>query len=153
MNTLNNKSKFWDKILKTINKIYFSATKFHFEKRDELNGIHPTFEEATSDDSEWILLDKSMSIFHDNKIGKNEMKFVHPDGREAVFDGDTLEPVIDPVYKATYNYVVPSNIPENKLNIISWIIFIQKGFGHFIMDVLPYYLTGKKNERNQKRKG
>jgi hypothetical protein len=147
--------KFLGKVKKKISSrlynIYFKATEFHFEKRDKLNGIHPTFEEATSVDTDWILLDRSMSIYHDNKIGKNEMKFVHPNGREAVFDGDTLEPVIDPRYKATYNYVPPTNIPENKLNPIEWIIFIIKGTGHFIMDVLPYYLTGKRNERNQKK--
>lgn len=129
--------------------IYTKVTEFHFEKREKLNGKHPTFEEVSSADSEWILLDKSMSIYHDNKIGKNEMKFVHPDGREAVFDGDTLEPVVDHKYKATYNYVSPVRIPENKLDLIRWMNFGVKGVGHLLMDVVPYYLTGKKNERGK----
>lgn len=130
-----------------LKKIYFKATEFHFEKREELNGVHPNFEEVSSVNSEWILLDKSMSIFHDNRLGKNEMKFVHPSGREAVFDGDTLQPIMDPRFKATFNYVTPINIPENKFNLIGWIKFFAKGIGHLLIDVLPFYLTGKRNVR------
>ena len=102
-------------------EIYVKSTEFHFGSRDELNGPHPSFEEVSARNSEWIKLPKSMSVFHDNGIEEPELKFVHSDGREAVFDGDTLKPILDPKYKGTFNYVVPVLPPENKLGIIAWV--------------------------------
>ncbi|MFZ5966969.1 MAG: hypothetical protein ACOYVK_07315 [Bacillota bacterium] len=146
------KYTWFGKIADRMNAAYIKATEFHFEKRDELNGMHVSYEEVIAKDSEWVKLPTEMSIYHDNKVGNPELKFVHPDGREAVFDGDTLEPILDPRYKATYNYVTPAQPPENLFDIAGWIEFIKKGIGHFIKDMLPYYLTGFKNERNQKNK-
>lgn len=57
--------------------------------------------------------------------------------------------VAEAKYKGTYNYVVPMLPPENKLDIIAWGEYAVKGVGHVVEDVVPYYLTGKKNERNQ----
>ncbi len=136
-----------------IHQIYIAITRFHFEKRDQLNGEHPSYEEVTSRDTDWILLSEKMSIYHDNGRGRPELKFIHPSGREAVFDGDTLLPERDPRFKATYNYVTPVPMPYKKLDVMGWMRFMVKGFGHFVTDMLPYYLTGCKNERNQNNKG
>lgn len=90
-----------------------------------------------------------MSIYHDNGVGQPELKYIHPDGREAVFDGDSLEAVEDPEYKATYNYVTPSEMPQNIFDLAGGGKFVVDGVGHFGADMLPYYLTGSKNERDQ----
>lgn len=129
---------------------YEKATEFHFEKRDELNKAHPSYSEVRLPNSEWKRLGPDMSKYHDNGQGKPELKFVHPDGREAVFDGDTLLPMTDPRYKGTYNYVVPVPMPENKWDIFGWFEYVEKTIiGHGIKDWLPYKLTGSKNERDQ----
>lgn len=57
---------------------------------------------------------------------------------EAVFTNDfsptgKYELYTDPRYKGTYNYCNPTTNP----------------IGHFFADMLPYYLTGDKNERDQ----
>lgn len=142
--------KSWTQVIvDKLKEAYVKATEFHFEKRDELNGPHPSYSDVIADNSSWTLLPPSMSIYHDNGMGKPELKFVHPDGREAVFDGDTLQPMTNPRYKGTYNYVVPVEPPEDILDIGGWYNYATRGIGHVVLDVIPYWLTGKKNERNQ----
>ena len=79
-------------------------------------------------------IDISDSEEHDNKRGKPELKYVLLDSsgwgsREVVFDGDTLEPITDPRYMGTYNYV----------NFRGTFV---TGVGHFLFDMLPYYIGG-----------
>ena len=131
--------------------IWHSVTEFHFEKREALNKNLPTYEEALLDEN-WNLLPPALSIYHDNGIGYPEKKFVNNDGREAVYTRDfssdgSYQLYTDPKYKGTYNYVTPSSVPKDWKDINGAFEFIRTGTGHFIMDVLPYYLTGKKNER------
>lgn len=81
-----------------------------------------------------------MSIYHQNGFGEPELKFICDDGREAVFTKDFSEDgsyqlYTDPRYKGTYNYC-------NPVNILGYV-------GHFFADMVPYYLTGNSNERNQ----
>lgn len=89
-----------------------------------------------------------MSKEHDNKKGKKELKYVHPDGREAVFNGDTGEPMLDPKYKATYNYTTPVPWPKNIGEVGE---YANKSiWGHGIKDdYLIYIILGKRNERSQ----
>ena len=47
-----------------------------------------------------------LAVMHD-KDGTPDLKFVHEDGREAVYHKDTKELVTEPHCKGTYNYVVP----------------------------------------------
>ncbi|MBR4743910.1 MAG: hypothetical protein IK082_06955 [Oscillospiraceae bacterium] len=130
--------------------IYYSATKWHFEDRDKKNGTHPTYQEVSSNDSGWTLLPKNESIYHDNGVGKPELKFIHPDGREAVFDGDTLQPMQDPKYKATYNYSPLYQMPKDRRsNLLDYLKLCSSGLGHLFADMLPYYLTGMSNTREQ----
>ena len=138
------KAGFFEGIGNWVGEQYDNATDFHFEGREALNSDLPTYEEAIGKDSEWQLLPEEMSIFHDDGIGRPELKFIHPDGREAVFNGDTLELVTDPRYVGTYNYVTPTTKPSSLEwnNVGEWIEFGVKGAGHVITDVIPYGLGG-----------
>lgn len=85
-------------------------------------------------------------------LGILKKKFVNRDGREAVYTRDfssdgSYQLYTDPKYKGTYNYVTPSSVPKDWKDVKGAFEFVRTGTGHLIMDVLPYYLTGKKNER------
>lgn len=129
--------------------VYYHATAWHFEKREEKNGEHPTYEEVKADNSGWILLPGNQSIYHDNGVGESEEKYIHPDGREAVFDGDTYMPITDPRYIATYNYCPIYEITGNEKNILDYLKVGATYAGHFFADMLPYYATGFSNTREQ----
>ena len=122
--------------------------EWHFEERIEKNGVHPSYEEVMARKDVWRLLPASQSVFHDNGIGKPELKFITSDGREAVFDGDTLEPVTDPRYMATYNYVPLYEIPSDP-NVGDYAIYGCTWIGHGVADVVPYYITFKSNTREE----
>ncbi len=131
-------------IKEVINDVWVGMTYFHFENRDALNTNLPTYEEIITKPGNWQLLPPNKSIFHDNEIGSPEKKYVHEDGREVVYtkdnvfggsDDGTYQIYTDPVYKGTYNYIAPTGIFSS--------------IGHFFVDVVPYVLTGKKNERDQ----
>lgn len=129
-----------------LKKLWTKLTKFHYEHRDAKNGKHVSYEEAIAKGSGWQLLPPKMSVYHDNGRGKPELKFVHPNGREAVFDGDTLLPVTDPKYRATYNYVAPLSTTDVK-GVGSAINFAARGVGHVITDVIPYKVLGGNNRK------
>ena len=150
----------WNKVKKTANKIvetikekvysaYYNVTKCHFEDRQKKNGKHPTYSEVNKRNSGWKLLSKSQSIYHDNGVGQPELKYITSDGREAVFDGDTLEPVTDPRYIATYNYCPLYQIPSTGAGILDYAKLAGSAVGHFFADMVPYYLTGNSNTREQ----
>lgn len=128
---------------------YYNATKWHFEDREENNGTHPSYSEVNEIDSGWYLLPESQSIYHDNGIGTPELKYITNDGREAVFDGDTLEPITDPRFIATYNYCPLYQITSNDSKIFDYLKLAASGVGHFFADMLPYYCTGNSNTREQ----
>ena len=65
-----------------------------------------------------------------------ESKFIHPDGREAVYDGKTCELICDDDYAGTYNYV-NSSVKGDGLWSHMW-----RSVGHFFSDMLPYYIWG-----------
>ena len=127
----------------TATDLWYDATYFHFEGREQLNQPYPSYEEVTAENSLWILLPPEQSIYHDNGVGAPEKKYIHPDGREAVFDGDTHEPVTDPQYMATYNYSVPYYNPEEGLTVKT----VTSYFLHFVKDMLPYYLLNNTRKK------
>ena len=86
--------------------------------------------------SGWVELPPSQSIYHDNGKSKPERKFIHRDGREAVYDGDKETLITDRRFMGTYNYVNP----RTKQNP-AW-TWIWRGPGHFFADMLPYYIWG-----------
>ncbi len=84
-----------------------------------------------------------MSKYHDDpKTAGPEKKFIFDSGKEAVYNSDTDQPVTDPKYKGTYNYVNPAELSWNPLK---WYGIAYRGMGHFAADMLPYYMWG--NER------
>ena len=147
--------KWYEKVKDFFTGVYHKVTEFHFERRDALNTSLPTYKELTDQGDGWIQVAPEFSIFHDNGFGYPELKYIHPDGREVVYTRDfssdgSYEIYTDPKYKGTYNYVVvPGNKPDDILDVKGWIEFGVKGIGHVFADVIPYYLTGKKNEREE----
>ena len=138
------------------NKLWIKATGWNFEGRDKKNVITESFneiwDESQKPNSNWILLDYEMSIYHQNGVGDDELKFVCIDGREAVFTKDfskdgSYELVTDPKFKGTYNYCPPAPKPKNITDVKGISNFVLKATGHFFADVLPYYLAGKNNDR------
>ena len=125
----------------------FSGIKpfaWHFEDRAELNGAPPSYAEVTAENSQWSKLPPSQSIYHDNNVGSPEVKYIHPDGREAVFSADMTgyyEPYIDPRYIATFNYVNPPPFPE-WYDVGGYLDVYFYGQGHLMFDVLPYMIGG-----------
>ena len=84
-------------------------------------------------------------IFHDNKVGSPELKYIHPDGREAVFSTDqtgTYQPYTDPRYMATYNYINPAPKGDSWYDVGGWLNWGVKGVGHGAVDVVPYWFGG-----------
>lgn len=134
-----------DRVSNVAYQIYYDATKWHFEDRIAANGEHPTYDEVKND-TEWTLLPRSQSLYHIDDVGKDELKYVHPDGREAVFNGDTLNPMLDSQYMATYNYVALMPLPDNP-SITDYVAYGVRWIGHGICDVAPYVLLGGCNTR------
>ncbi|MBI5138056.1 MAG: hypothetical protein HZA24_12075 [Nitrospirae bacterium] len=99
--------------------------------------LPPTADEVLA--SGWQRLPDYMSVLHDNGVGHPEQKFIFPDGREAVYDGDTGRLITDPRHAGTYNYVTPT-IPS--WNPLTWPETTARGVGHAVVDVLPYYIWG-----------
>jgi hypothetical protein len=72
-------------------------------ERDVLNSPLPrTAKKAEA--SGFELQSRAKSSFHQNMRGKPELKYIHPDGREVIFDGDSGEVVTDPRIKGSFNY-------------------------------------------------
>ena len=113
----------------------------HFEGREARNGPAPSQEELSDTRSQWQLLPESMSIFHDNGEGSPEKKYINPDGREAVMDGDTNAPVTDPRYMPTYNCVKPMAW-DNVHGLGDGPEFAGRNVGHFFAHVVPYRIGG-----------
>jgi hypothetical protein len=103
-------------------------------------------------DPQWTKQPEAMSVFHDNGEGEPEEKYVHEDGREYVFDGDTKELITDPKYIGTWNYVntpIPPHDQEDEGLWLSTIEYLWQylqwsaaGLGHGATDVLPYLIGG-----------
>lgn len=128
--------------------LWKKATGWHFEGRDASNFNLPSYEQAIGKGSEWALLSPEQSIFHDNGVGKPELKFIHSDGREAVFNGDTQSLMTDAKYGGTYNYVNPAPVPDKWWDLGGWGAYAGKGVGHLVLDVVPYVAGGNVRGEN-----
>ena len=133
----------WDTVKGAWNSVAKAATAWHFEGRDRRNvNLPASVEFARVQGSDWIKMKQSMNEYHDDGIGDPETKFIHPDGREVIYSGDTGRIVTNPRLKGTYNYINPANTPEQWYNIPGWGKFALRGTGHFFADMLPYYIGG-----------
>lgn len=130
---------------------------FQFEGRNKRNTITESYNdiyESYKNNGDWTLLTYDMSLLHQNEIGDAELKFVCKDGREAVFTKDfskdgSYELYTDPKYMGTYNYCNPAPAPKGITDIKGIFNFIGKSIiGHGCLDVVPYYITGKRNVRD-----
>lgn len=128
-------------VANTVEDGYIGVTSWHFEDRDLLNSPLPGNEQQAVEMGFRRYSDER-SIYHQNNKGKSEKKYGHPDGREVVFDGDTGRVVSDPRYKGTYNYETPSPMPDNFETYEAWRDYLEKGGGHIVKDVAPYWIGG-----------
>ena len=86
--------------------------------REDLNGPAPTYEEVTRPNSEWVNLTSLENILHGFVTTE---KYVHPDGREFVFDAETKTLVTDG-RRGTFNFAHPR----------------EEEIRHFSEDILPH---------------
>ena len=87
-----------------------------------------------------------MNVFHDDRIGNKEKKFIHADGREAIYDGDTGKLITDPRYAGTYNYTNARD-SERKLETFNdYADYLIASMEHGVYDVVPYLLLGNTRE-------
>ena len=83
--------------------------------------------------------------YHQNGRGAPEIKLVHNDGRETIYDGDNLAPLtIDNAagIMGTYNYISMPPMPSSALDVGGWLNFYIRAVGHGVADVLPYKVLG-----------
>ncbi len=139
-------------VQKAVSKLFTSGSSnilktLHYEARAIANGNHATYSQVISDDS-WTKIGEDQTKFHDNRNGNSEQKFTHNDGREAVFDGDTLLPMTDSRYIATYNVCSIRQLPKNKNDhvITDYVLFGATTVLHGVYDVVPYYIWGNSSD-------
>ena len=120
---------------------YHGLTDWHFEGRQARNGAPPSDAELHDPKGGWSELPPWMTVYHDNGVGAPEHKYINPDGRESVRDGDTGAEVTDPRYMATYNYCNPMKW-EDAHGVGGVAEFAARSVGHFGADILPYWLGG-----------
>ena len=123
--------------------IYHGLTDWHFEDRQAANlaqGPLPGERDIMSS-PDWTQTGDNEAALHQNNQGARERKYINPDGREAVFDGDTGDLITDPAIEGTYNYCVP--MPWDQVQGVSDLPeYAWKGAGHLLLDVLPWALGG-----------
>lgn len=74
--------------------------------------VHDLYDLRRSGDLGWQLVTSpDDSIFHQNNVGKPELKFVNSDGREAVYDGDTGLLISNGDAAGTYNFTTNDASP------------------------------------------
>ena len=120
---------------------FTKATRWHFEERDERNHPLPGNEDEARK-SGFLKYPERMDDYHQNKVGKREKKYAHPDGREVVFDGDTGKVVTDLKLRGTFNYAHQELPLKDDASIMEWAKWIYSGAGHVAKDIVPYWLGG-----------
>ena len=127
-----------DKAKEAAGWVYEKATGWHFEGRDARNDPLPTSESDILKNPEgWR--EESRNAFHDDGDPHPEKKYIHEDGREAIYDGKTGDLVTSDKLKGTYNYVNPGDYSGG---LTSWPEAIASDIGHTIVDVIPALVGG-----------
>ncbi|MDV7341782.1 hypothetical protein RYZ26_19430 [Terasakiella sp. A23] len=118
-------------------------TSWHFEERDAKNVYLPeNVNDVRRFGSRWEEYPAWQNRYHDNGIGKPERKFVNPDGREAIYDGDSGELITDRKLRGTFNYAVPSKLPDDFTDIEQSTRFFKSNWKHLKDDIIPYWRHG-----------
>jgi len=95
----------------------------HYELRDALNsgkhGLPATLKDFEESENyyKWEEMKGDQAAFHQNG-GTKDLKFVHPDGRELVYEGDTKELMTSDAHMGTYNYAnatIPKDLTPSPL--------------------------------------
>lgn len=127
------------------NNIIDTIETWHYEDRDARNTNLPanlTAVRALASDG-WFMASPDQAAYHqDPSTPGVDLKFVHPDGREAVYNRLTGELVRDPAYAGTYNYVHMPNKPKEWHDIAGWANWAIRGIGHLVVDVIPWKIGG-----------
>ena len=121
----------------------------HYEMRDALNSGPDgapekleDFEKSRTRD-EWTPMLGDQAALHQNG-GADDLKFIHEDGRELVYDFDTKELMTDDKYMGTYNYVnatIPTDETPGPLEVIGNIL-TKDSLQHKDLDVEPWVELG-----------
>ena len=126
-------------------RTYVNLTGWHYETRDANNPANLTYEEVIDRNKGWRLMTPEESILHDNKVGRPELKFNHPDGGEFVFSADDTgeyQLYTHPMYMGTFNYIPPAPKGDGWTDVAGWSNWFVYGSGHFVVDVVPYLIGG-----------
>lgn len=116
-----------------------NLTRWHFEDREAKNKPLPS-SMRRADRAGFEMYPQWQNEYHQNNIGEPEVKYVHPDGREVIYDGDTRKVVIDPELKGTFNYANAPARKEKPENTEEWMRYLfQNGpLEHILYDIAPY---------------
>ena len=117
----------------------------HYDLRQALNVNLP----ATLDEmreavlrGEWEEMSVAQSAFHQNADGVYDPKFIHPDGREAVYDGGSERQtlLLEEEFMGTFNYVngTISSHPNPGIKEMKANISTQGSKAHKVLDVDPW---------------
>lgn len=122
-----------------VDQAVHNLTRWHFGDREARNNPLPN-SMRRADRAGFEMYPQWQNAEHQNDVGFPEVKYVHPDGREAIFDGDTRKIVTDPEIKGTFNY---ANAPaEDPNNMEEWWNFIsnKETLKHTLYDLSPHLL-------------
>jgi hypothetical protein len=109
-----------DRMVESTRRALEDTRRGHYD-RNQYNYV-PDYRESLH---YWTRLPDWQSIYHRHGAGRENSKFVSPNGKcEAVYD-KYGNPVSDDQNLGTYNFAAPSN-----------------PIGHFLLDVLPYWAWG-----------
>ena len=118
-------------------------SSWHFEGRDGRNINLPTDLAAAEAADGWVKVDAGQAVLHqDPNTPGEDYKFVHPDGREAVYNSQTGEMVTSDAYRGTYNFVHMPPKPEEWSDVGGWVEWGARGIGHTVTDVIPWWFGG-----------
>ena len=131
-----------------IDQVINNATRWHFEDRDAKNKPLPN-SMRRADRAGFEMYPQWQNAEHQNDVGFPEVKYVHPDGREVIYDGDTRKVITDPKIKGTFNYAnapAREKPPEDAAELFECLS--QEGvLKHFLLDWLPYNRLGNTRDK------
>ena len=120
-----------------------NAEYVHFELRESENtGLPALLWDAVHDD-DWREIGAAQSVLHnDPNTPGVERKFVHEDGREAVYYPNSGRLVTDPRYRGTYNFHNSGTLFTGEFTLHPWGGMLLDDVLHGLFDVIPWYRNG-----------
>ena len=106
------------------------------------------YEQVTRPGSGWKQMPDWMNEQHQNNKGKREIKFVHPDGQELIFDGDSKKLITKPEIRRTYNYYTPKTLDSIK-GVKDIQDLAASWRGHILADMIPDIILGTNRKKKE----